>query len=615
MPTSRQTSRLFIIASVAIAALATTSCKWEDPLDCNWKARCSDDRRAILMESCSDTRVLEQCDEDWLCASEPYLHCAPQCDAVIRCAEDKSGLITAACPGSNHGDYFTPCAEGLRCSDELLKCIPKDCEAVLMCSADGSAVLSKVCDDVSVHEQCESDQICLANPSPKCVEAECKPGPTVCSEDRKALYITECAGDSGFKVVPCAEDTYCSPELLACVSCESVLKCSEDKTGVIEEMCSGEVEVTPCAEGTLCVEELAACVACVPGALQCAVRGEEDEVDVVEICTASGMWELKETCGTGKYCDPTGTASCQNNPPNCGNGILEVGEVCDGRLFAPGFNVCSAYDDTKTWAYGHPGCLACTLTQGNCTEVSSTCGNGILEPGELCEPDLEQHSTPMACLFDSDVLGTNPTFMPDFTAAGVDRFWVGSYRQFCDSTCTPSGGDCQLYPGLIEAGLAAHLFTYLTSAHSTLDRLRQLYISWNFTVEPTFITTDFYSWRFGPWLAGKDGLFSTERYVEIDLSRHAAAYADYDHVAIFFTYLRESSLSPTRFALAIYDGDEFVGVAANFGTTSFKLWKYSGQIVIPTAGISKLKIRFHSYDAGGYLMLKNLVVRGVTITG
>jgi hypothetical protein len=66
--------------------------------------------------------------------------------------------------------------------------------------------------------------------------------------------------------------------------------------------------------------------------------------------------------------------------------------------------------------------------------------------------------------------------------------------------------------------------------------------------------------------------------------------------------------------LAYYDGDVFKGVATNFGTTSFKLWKYSGQIAIPTAGISKLKIRFYSYDGGrGYLVLKDVVVRGVDV--
>lgn len=74
-----------------------------------------------------------------------------------------------------------------------------------------------------------------------------------------------------------------------------------------------------------------------------------------------------------------------NEPDNlCGNGVLDAGETCDGALGVPAS--CSEYNLSNNWADGgKPACSSdCSqITAGSCIVV--TCGNGTLDVGEVCD--------------------------------------------------------------------------------------------------------------------------------------------------------------------------------------------------------------------------------------
>lgn len=74
-------------------------------------------------------------------------------------------------------------------------------------------------------------------------------------------------------------------------------------------------------------------------------------------------------------CAPPGTLS------SCGNGIVDPGEQCDGADLR-GLS-CTTVD--PFFAGGTLACATnCTLETGRCTH--GTCGNGVVDPGEDCEP-------------------------------------------------------------------------------------------------------------------------------------------------------------------------------------------------------------------------------------
>jgi len=73
--------------------------------------------------------------------------------------------------------------------------------------------------------------------------------------------------------------------------------------------------------------------------------------------------------------------SVSEGSPVCGNGVIEVGEECDGVELG------NATCDSKGFYCGALACLQdCTLDTTNC--VSGSCGDGMLQCNEVCESDI-----------------------------------------------------------------------------------------------------------------------------------------------------------------------------------------------------------------------------------
>jgi len=82
------------------------------------------------------------------------------------------------------------------------------------------------------------------------------------------------------------------------------------------------------------------------------------------------------------------TTACVAKPSACGNGKLDDGEECDGTNF--GAKTCVDY--AGIGATGNLVCNdQCKIETSNCTAKGSTgssCGNGVLDAGEVCDGDL-----------------------------------------------------------------------------------------------------------------------------------------------------------------------------------------------------------------------------------
>ncbi len=92
------------------------------------------------------------------------------------------------------------------------------------------------------------------------------------------------------------------------------------------------------------------------------------------------------------------TSQC-NLPPHCGNGRIDANysEQCDpdsGQpVFLEGLNSCRSY---SSFIGGNLGCNNCEIDKTDCIRPAS-CGNGVLEPGEKCEPNSNLFGAAKTC--------------------------------------------------------------------------------------------------------------------------------------------------------------------------------------------------------------------------
>ncbi len=77
------------------------------------------------------------------------------------------------------------------------------------------------------------------------------------------------------------------------------------------------------------------------------------------------------------------TSSC-TEAPKCGNSFIDKGESCDGTNLGPLNGNCVNYNPS-TFTGGTLSCKQCQLDTSNCQGVQGICGDGILNIGESCD--------------------------------------------------------------------------------------------------------------------------------------------------------------------------------------------------------------------------------------
>jgi hypothetical protein len=145
-----------------------------------------------------------------------------------------------------------------------------------------------------------------------------------------------------------------------------------------------------------------------------------------QTCTAVCVETSQETaCMPGDGCCPAG---CTSNSDSdclvvCGNGVKEPSETCDPLATCPttcaaagcqlrkliNGGTCAAQcvnDGMQTMCASGDGCCPAACNSTNDTDCPVRCGNGVVEPGETCEPVAECTRRQTACRSDQNTLRT-----------------------------------------------------------------------------------------------------------------------------------------------------------------------------------------------------------------
>ena len=228
------------------------------------------------------------------------------------------------------------------------------------------------CDPEEEFEGCRTDDDC--GPCEICVVS-------ACATDYTQLNACGFCGPEPEEICGTGLDDNCSG--ITDEGCEGVL-CGN---GVIDwgETCDGDCPTECHDDGLLCTEVV--------------LEGD------ASICTAKCVSHPITECIDGDGCCPPGCTPETDSDcsPTCGDGIVDPGEVCDGDCptecddgnpCTRGILVgcpdnCSAqclFVEIRTCWFGD-GCCPPGCNPNNDDDCSPTCGDGVLDPGELCDGD------------------------------------------------------------------------------------------------------------------------------------------------------------------------------------------------------------------------------------
>jgi Abnormal spindle-like microcephaly-assoc'd, ASPM-SPD-2-Hydin len=184
--------------------------------------------------------------------------------------------------------------------------------------------------------------------------------------------------------------------------------------------------------------------------------------------------ETTRTCGPADGACPPGCGPIQDpDCPGCGNGVMEANETCDPvTVCLERQRTCISDQSTIRTPGGDPAActFTCVETPRPCGPVDSNCpagctptrdadcagcGNGMLDPGETCDPVSVCEQRAQACVSDASTIRA-PMGDPDtcrFTCQETPRT-CGPADSFCPPNCGPTRDrDCAgCGNGRVESG-------------------------------------------------------------------------------------------------------------------------------------------------------------------
>ena len=370
--------------------------------------------------ACADTVCAVDpfcCDNSWdgLCAGEAQDMCevcgatGPVCgDGVcepgevcdVDCA-DPGGCLADSCDFGNCPD-FDACADALSCLED---CATEGCAEGCLegLGPNATEFLTGVI-------ACGVDAGCFAPEPPGCGDGECSSVESCqsCPDDCGECPVGDCCegndapgcSDAACQDAVCALDPFC---------CESAWD------GICADLATNECEVCG-ATGPVCGDG-----ECEPG----------------EVCDID--------CG-----DPGG---CLSN--NCDYGNCQNFEACAAALAC--MEECGTQECAEDCIQGVgnngaqflAGIVGCGVEAGCFEPAGPTCGDGVCEPGEVCDADC---AVPEGCLLDSCDVGACPDF-PE-CAATLDCMIDCATASCADSCLADAGPEIgQFLGGVLTCGI------------------------------------------------------------------------------------------------------------------------------------------------------------------
>tara|TARA_Y100000310_G_scaffold151291_1_gene150897 strand:- start:32297 stop:41485 length:9189 start_codon:yes stop_codon:yes gene_type:complete len=257
------------------------------------------------------------------------------------------------------GDVDVTCTGGTGCFWDTSNC---DLETPQTCTED--------CDS-SHHEWCDSGTWRKAGYCSNCIDEEYCQGTTECGI---------CGNDDGGNLIFPLDDT--TDEPLDCTYSTlytgGTLKCDVENCAFDTSECD---RAPDCGNGIINPGE------------DCDINRDGNTIfGYINNC---GIFEefIDDTPTNKLKCSNTcslDTSDCTKKP-ECGNGIINPGEECDGSNFGSFDGTCSGY---STY-FNTEGTLGCTnqclidTTQCNGDDSDVTCGNNFIELGETCDTNSE----------------------------------------------------------------------------------------------------------------------------------------------------------------------------------------------------------------------------------
>lgn len=409
------------------------------------------------------------CDDQDACTRDVLEGVASQCTAscvhqpITSCAAG-DGCCPAGCDTTSDGDCTPTCGNGVvelgETCDPPGAC-PSACDDDNACTADRLLGNPSSCDAACAHEvilSCQGDDGCCPDGCNALGDNDC---PAVCGNG--IVEPTETCDPPESCPTSCPPSTACltrvftgDPERCTAVcigeltlSCRNGDACCPDACSEIDDADCGSACGNGVVEPSETCDPPESCPSCDDGdpCTTDRVFGEADSCDVV--CVSAPV-----TVCTGRYgqpgadsCCPEGCTAANDSDcePRCGNSVVEFGETCDppescGRC--DDGDACTIDEATgsaadcdltcthrpKTACIDSDGCCPSGCDQSSDSDCQPSCGNGVIESGETCDP-------PATC----------PNTCNDGDPCTIDS--QNGSRASCTLTCTHTPKTCGPFDG------------------------------------------------------------------------------------------------------------------------------------------------------------------------
>ncbi len=320
------------------------------------------------------------------------------------------------------------CTDGNACTIDHMTGTSANCNVACSFTTITTCVAGDGCCPAGCNAKTDSD--CSSSCGNGVVEPgeTCDPGstcPTTCN-DGNACTIDQMTGSSANCNVACSHTA-----VTTCVSGDGC--CPAGCTANNDTDCSPTCGNGVVEKGETCDPKSTCATTCDDGNACTLDRMTGSSANCSVACSHTAI----TTCVSGDGCCPAGCNANTDSDcsPSCGNGVVEKGETCDPKSSCPttcddgiactvdqmtgsraNCNVACSHTAITT-CVGGDGCCPAGCNANTDSDCSPTCGNGVVEKGETCDPK-----------------STCPTTCDDGIACTVDQM-TGS-KATCNVACT-----------------------------------------------------------------------------------------------------------------------------------------------------------------------------------